>query len=112
MAREEESTTAVGEGVAIPHGKGNCVARPGLAAMVLDDGVDYDSPDGEPVRIIFLIAAPNTKDNVHIDVLSKLSVLLLDEKFTQSLLAAKTVPEFLSAVDFVMCFYFIASAFF
>lgn len=99
LAREEESTTAVGEGVAIPHGKGSCVARPGLAAMVLDNGVDYDSPDGDPVRIVFLIAAPNTKDNVHVDVLSKLSVLLLDENFTKSLLAAKSVSEFLNAVD-------------
>ncbi len=99
LAREEESTTAVGEGVAIPHGKGSCVARPGLAAMVLDNGVDYDSPDGEPVRIVFLIAAPNTKDNVHVDVLSKLSVLLLDEKFTKSLLNAKSVQEFLKAID-------------
>ncbi|WP_191014013.1 PTS fructose transporter subunit IIABC [Treponema zioleckii] len=99
LAREEESTTAVGEGVAIPHGKGSCVSRPGLAAMVLDNGVDYDSPDGEPVRIIFLIAAPNTKDNVHVDVLSKLSVLLLDENFTKSLLAAKSVSEFLKAID-------------
>ena len=99
LAREEESTTAVGEGVAIPHGKGSCVTKPGLAAMVLDSGVDYDAPDDEPVRVLFLIAAPNTKDNVHVDVLSKLSVLLLDEDFTKSLLAAKTVPEFLAAVD-------------
>ena len=80
-AREEESTTGVGEGIAIPHGKGDCVIRPGLAAMVVKDGVDFDSLDGEPVHLIFLIAAPNTKDNVHLDVLSKLSTLLMDEDF-------------------------------
>lgn len=99
LAREDESTTAVGEGVAIPHGKGDCVKKPGLAALILDDGVDYNAPDDEAVRVLFLIAAPNTKDNVHVDVLSKLSVLLLDENFTKSLLAAKTVDEFLAAVD-------------
>lgn len=99
FAREEESTTAVGEGVAIPHCKSDSVKEPGLAAMTLQNGVDYDSPDGEPVKVIFLIAAPNTKDNVHVDVLSKLSVLLLDENFTASLLKAKTVEEFIDVVD-------------
>ena len=99
LAREEESTTAVGEGVAIPHCKSDSVKKPALAAMTLADGVDYDAPDGEPVKVIFLIAAPNTKENVHVDVLSKLSVLLLDEDFTASLLKAKTVDEFIAAVD-------------
>ena len=87
--REEEGTTGVGEGIAIPHGKGAFVDKPGLAAMVVKDGVDYDSLDGEPVHLIFLIAAPNTKDNVHLDVLSKLSVLLMDENFTNGLKNAK-----------------------
>ena len=73
LAREEESTTAVGEGVAIPHCKSSSVLRPALAAMTVPAGVDYDAPDGEKVKVIFLIAAPNTKDNVHVDVLSKLS---------------------------------------
>ena len=99
LAREEESTTAVGEGVAIPHCKSSSVKEPGLAAMTLKDGVDYDAPDGDPVKVIFLIAAPNTKDNVHVDVLSKLSTLLLDENFTASLLKAKTTDEFLAAID-------------
>ena len=99
LAREEESTTAVGEGVAIPHCKSDSVKAPGLAAMTLPAGVDYDAPDGEKVKVVFLIAAPNTKENVHVDVLSKLSVLLLDESFTASLLAAKTVDQFLDAVD-------------
>ena len=99
LAREEESTTAVGEGVAIPHCKSDTVKAPCLAAMTLPAGVDYDAPDGEPVKVIFLIAAPNTKDNVHVDVLSKLSVLLLDENFTANLLKADSVEKFLAVVD-------------
>ena len=98
-AREEESTTGIGEGIAIPHGKCDAVTKPGLAAMVVKDGVDFDSLDGEPVHLIFLIAAPNTEDNIHLDVLSKLSVLLMDEQFTADLLNAKSVAEFLEIVD-------------
>lgn len=97
--REEEGTTGVGEGIAIPHGKCDAVTAPGLAAMVIKDGVDFDSMDGEPVHLLFLIAAPNTKDNVHLDVLSKLSVLLMDEKFVEDLKSAKSVDEFLRIVD-------------
>ena len=98
-AREEESTTGIGEGIAIPHGKCDAVKTPGLAAMVIKNGVDYDSLDGEPVTLLFLIAAPNTKDNVHLDVLSKLSVMLMDENFTASLRNAKSVEEFLQIID-------------
>ena len=98
-AREEESTTGIGEGIAIPHGKCDAVTKPGLAAMVVKDGVDFDSLDGEPVHLIFLIAAPNTEDNIHLYVLSKLSVLLMDEQFTADLLNAKSVDEFLEIVD-------------
>ena len=97
--REEEGTTGVGEGIAIPHGKGAFVDKPGLAAMVVKDGVDYDSLDGEPVHLIFLIAAPNTKDNVHLDVLSKLSVLLMDEDFSRALQNAKSPEEFMKIVN-------------
>ena len=97
--REEESTTGIGEGIAIPHGKCDAVIKPGLAAMVVKDGVDYDSLDGEPVNLIFLIAAPITKDNVHLDVLSKLSRLLMDEKFSEDLKNAKDVDEFLAVID-------------
>ena len=75
-AREEESTTGIGEGIAIPHGKCDAVTKPGLAAMVVKDGVDFDSLDGEPVTLMFLIAAPNTEENVHLEVLSRLSMLL------------------------------------
>ena len=98
-AREEESTTGIGEGIAILHGKCDAVKTPGLAAMVIKNGVDYDSLDGEPVTLLFLIAAPNTKDNVHLDVLSKLSVMLMDENFTTSLRNAKSVEEFLQIID-------------
>ena len=97
--REEESTTGIGEGIAIPHGKCDAVTKPGLAAMVVKDGVDFDSLDGEPVTLLFLIAAPNTEDNVHLDVLSKLSVLMMDEDFSESLRNAKTVDEFLNIID-------------
>ena len=97
--REEESTTGIGEGIAIPHGKCDAVIKPGLAAMVVKDGVDYDALDGEPVNLIFLIAAPITKDNVHLDVLSKLSRLLMDEQFSEDLKNAKDVDEFLAVID-------------
>ena len=98
-AREEESTTGIGEGIAIPHGKCSAVTKPGLAAMVVKQGVDFDALDGEPVTLIFLIAAPNTEDNIHLDVLSKLSVLLMDEEFTENLRNAKSVEEFLEIID-------------
>ncbi|MBR1873548.1 MAG: PTS sugar transporter subunit IIA [Eubacterium sp.] len=99
FAREEEGTTGIGEGIAIPHCKSDAVREPGLAAMTVPSGVDYDALDGAPVELIFLIAAPNTEDNVHLDVLSKLSTLLMDEDFTAKLKAAKTVDEFLTIID-------------
>lgn len=98
-AREEESTTGVGEGIAIPHGKGACVAKPGLAAMVIKNGVDFEALDDEPVNILFLIAAPDTKDNVHLDVLSKLSMMLMDEDFRNNLINAKGPQDFINIID-------------
>ncbi len=98
-AREEESTTGIGEGIAIPHGKCDAVNKPGLAAMVVRDGVDFDALDGEPVTLMFLIAAPNTEDNIHLDVLSKLSVLMMDEDFSNDLRNAESVEEFLKIID-------------
>ena len=98
-AREEESTTGIGEGIAIPHGKCDAVTKPGLAAMVVKDGVEFDALDGQPVTLMFLIAAPNTKDNVHLDVLSKLSVLMMDEVFADALRNAKSADEFLDIID-------------
>lgn len=99
LAREEEGTTGIGEGIAIPHGKTNAVKQAGLAAMVVKDGVDYDSLDGEPVRLIFLIAAPDTEDNVHLEVLSRLSMLLMDDRFRENLMKAGTPEEFLSYIN-------------
>lgn len=98
-AREKESTTGIGEGIAIPHGKSKAVKAPGLAAMIVKNGVDFDSLDGKPADLIFLIAAPDTEENVHLDVLSKLSVLLMDEEFTKKLKCAKTVEEFFQIID-------------
>ena len=99
FAREEEGTTGIGMGIAIPHGKSDAVTKAGLAAMVVKDGVDFESLDGTPAKIIFLIAAPNTEDNVHLQVLSKLSVMLMDEQFTNSLINAGSVDEFLNIID-------------
>ncbi len=99
FAREEEGTTGVGEGIAIPHCKSDAVSAPGLAAMVVPGGVDYEALDDEPVDLIFLIAAPNTKDNVHLEVLSNLSMLLMDEDFTRALKAAKSPEEFLDIIE-------------
>lgn len=99
FAREEEGTTGIGMGIAIPHCKSDAVTKAGLAAMVVKDGVDFESLDGTPAKIIFLIAAPNTEDNVHLLVLSKLSVMLMDEQFTNSLINAGSVDEFLNIID-------------
>lgn len=99
FAREETGTTGIGGGIAIPHGKTNAVKEPGLSAMVIPGGVDYDSLDGAPVDLIFLIAAPNTEDNIHLEVLSRLSMLLMDESFTTRLRNAKTKEEFLLTID-------------
>lgn len=99
FAREEEGTTGIGEGIAIPHCKSDAVNSPGLAAMVVPDGVEFEALDGAPVNLIFLIAAPDTEDNIHLDVLSKLSVLLMDEKFTGELKSAKSADEFIRIID-------------
>ena len=99
MEREQGGSTGIGEGIAIPHGKTEAVSKPGLAAMVVPEGVNFDSLDGQPARLLFLIAAPNTKDNVHLDVLSRLSTLLMDTKFREELLNADTPEEFLLCID-------------
>ena len=99
MKREEEGTTGVGEEIAIPHGKGEVIAKPGLAAMVIPDGVDFESLDGKPIKLLFLIAAPDNKENVHLEVLSRLSTLLMDEKFRKELINAKKNEEFLKIIE-------------
>ena len=99
LAREEEGSTGISEGIAIPHAKTNAVKAPGLAAMIVAEGVDFASLDDQPAKLFFLIAAPDTEDNVHLDVLSRLSTLLMDEEFTTALYAAKSPKEFLSIID-------------
>ena len=99
LKREEEGSTGVGEGIAIPHGKGDCVTEPGLVAMVVPDGVEYDALDGKPVNLLFMIAAPNTSDNVHLDVLSRLSTMLMDTEFKNKLISAKSKEEFLNIIN-------------
>ena len=99
LRREEEGSTGIGEGIAIPHAKTSAVKAPGLAAMLVQDGVDFDSLDGEPAKLFFLIAAPDTEDNVHLDVLSHLSMLLMNDDFRSELLKADSAKEFLSVID-------------
>ncbi len=98
LAREAMSSTAVGEGIAIPHAKSEAVKAPSLAAMTVPEGVDYEAMDDEPSNLLFMIAAPNN-GNVHLEVLSRLMTLLMDEDFRAKLMAAKDVDEFLAAVD-------------
>lgn len=99
FAREREGSTSAGGGLAIPHGKSEAVREPGLAAMILPDGVDFNAGDGRPVDLIFLIAAPDTEDNIHLTVLSRLAALLLDKEFVGSLRSSKTKEEFLNTID-------------
>ncbi len=98
LAREAMSSTAVGEGIAIPHAKSEAVKAPSLAAMTVPEGVDYQAMDDEPSNLLFMIAAPNNGD-VHLEVLSRLMTLLMDEDFRAKLLAAADAGEFLAAID-------------
>ena len=98
-AREEQGSTAVGEGIAIPHAKCSAVKRPGLAAITVPDGVDYEALDGQPSKLFFMIAAPEDGADVHLEVLSRLMVLLMDEDFKNKLLNAKSKQEFLAVID-------------
>lgn len=99
LRREEEGSTGIGEGIAIPHAKTSAVKAPGLAAMLVKEGVEFDSLDGEPAKLFFLIAAPDTKDNVHLDVLSHLSMLLMNDDFRSELLNAGDAKKFLAVID-------------
>lgn len=99
LAREELSTTGIGDGIAIPHAKTKAVKNAGLAAMVVNAGVDYDSLDGNPARIFFLIGAPDGENNVHLEVLARLSTMLMDEKFRNALENSKTPEEFVNLID-------------
>lgn len=99
LEREKQGTTGIGEGIAIPHGKSNTVKKASLAAMVIPNGVDFESLDNKKVNLMFLIAAPETKDNIHLEVLSRLSALLMDENFREKLRGAKTSEEFINYID-------------
>lgn len=99
VAREESGSTAIGEGIAIPHAKNKAVKKPGLAAMTVPEGVDYDALDGQPSNLFFMIAAPEAGADVHLEVLSRLSMLLMDENFRAALLAAKDIDAFLAVCD-------------
>lgn len=99
LAREEKGSTAVGEGIAIPHAKSSAVTAPSLAAMTVPGGVDYEALDDEPSDVLFMIAAPDTNADVHLEVLSRLMTLLMDEDFRANLLSAKDVDEFLAVID-------------
>lgn len=99
LAREELSTTGIGDGIAIPHAKTKAVKKAGLAAMIVKDGVDYDSLDGSPAKIFFLIAAPDEENNLHLEVLARLSTMLMDEKFRNALENSKTQEEFIKLID-------------
>lgn len=99
LAREEQGSTAIGEGIAIPHAKNAGVKQPGLAAMTVPNGVDYDALDGQPSNLFFMIAAPEKGGDVHLEVLSRLSTILMDEQFRKDLLAAKNKNDFLKIID-------------
>ena len=98
-AREEEGTTGVGNGIAIPHGRCSGVKKAGLAAMSVKGGVEYNALDGKPVDLVFLIAAPEDSGNVHLEILSKLATMLMDDEFVSKLKNAMTVEAFLDIID-------------
>ena len=100
LARESLSTTGIGDNIAIPHAKTTAVKEAGLSAMILADGIDYDSLDGEPAKLFFMIAAPEGENNLHLDVLARLSMMLMDPEFKEQLINAKSVDEFLSLIDY------------
>lgn len=99
LVREALTSTSIGEGIAIPHAQVAAVKDPGLAAMTVPDGVDYESLDGQPAHLFFMIVAPADGGSTHLQALAKLSALLMDEGFRQDLLNEKTPEEFLSKID-------------
>ena len=99
LAREAVSSTAIGNGIAVPHAKSAAVKEAGLAAVTVPGGVDYGAPDGLPSRLFFMIAAPREGGDVHLEMLSRLMVMLMDEDFCQKLLEAEDAETFLSLID-------------
>ncbi len=98
MQERKRVPTGIGLGIGIPHGKCDAVDKPGLAAMVVKNGVDFEALDDAPVTLLFLIAAPNTEDNVHLSVLSKLSFMMMDQNFSNSLKKAGRLKNFLKVL--------------
>lgn len=99
LAREDLSTTGIGDGIAMPHGKTKAVKKVSFAAAVCKDGVDYDSLDGMPTKLFFIIAAPDKMDNLHLEVLARLSIILMDEDFRKKLINCSSKDEFLKLID-------------
>ena len=99
LKREKESTTGVGNGIAIPHGRCKAVDKAGLAAIVLNKPVEYEALDNKPVELLFLIATPEDKGNVHLEILSKLAMMLMDQEFTFKLKNSRTAEEFIRVID-------------
>ena len=99
LARESLSSTAIGNGIAVPHAKSAAVKEAGLAAITVPDGVDYEAPDGLPSKLFFMIAAPQAGGDVHLEMLSRLMVMLMDEAFCQKLLEAEDTETFLRLID-------------
>ena len=99
LEREKESTTGVGNGIAIPHGRCKAVDKAGLAAIVLNKPVEYEALDNKPVELLFLIAAPEDKGNVHLEILSKLAMMIMDQEFTFKLKNSRTAEEFIRVID-------------
>lgn len=99
LLRETQFTTGIGEGIAIPHAKTAAVKKAGLAAMIVQNGVDFDSLDGKPAYLFFMIAASENENNVHLDALARLSAMLMDEGFRNRLMQAETTTEFLMLID-------------
>lgn len=98
LKRESESTTAIGEGIAVPHAKTNTVKEPGLAAMTVPDGVDYDAPDGMPSNLFFMIAVPEGAGDAHLEILSHLMMMLMDPDFSNALRNAESPESFLDII--------------
>lgn len=99
LERERQGTTGVGEGLALPHGKCEQVKRPGISVLMIRDGVEYEALDGKPVTLVFMIASPLKEDKIHVEIVSRLSVLLMDEDFTANLRTATSPNIFLSLME-------------
>lgn len=99
LEREKLSTTGIGEGIAIPHGKSNAVKRAALAAMVVPEGVDFESADGQAAHLLFMIAVPENGADLHLEVLERLAAMLMDEDFRIKLMEAKHPSDFLKIIS-------------